>query len=301
MAQSVSALGIEHIDVKSQLMRAYRCWTKRSRQQLVTQLASAAELPTAVLFYHRVADTHPNAWTMSCRNFCKQLDWLQENFDIVSLGDAQRAIQSTEGNSGRMKIAITFDDGYADNAKFAIPELAKRGLTATYFVSTDFVVQQKPFPHDLVAGTPLAVDTIETLQSYLDCGMSLGAHTRSHINLGAIQDEARMQQEIEGGLRQLQNWFGDVIDYFAFPFGLPENTSQLAVDVIKQCRFKGFCTAYGAFNWSSNEGFHIRRIHADPGIEKLKNWLTLDRRKLVDRYQLPFQESPHRVPHLIEA
>ncbi len=37
-------------------------------------------------------------------------------------------------------------------------------------------------------------------------------------------------------------------------------------------------------------GFHLRRIHADPKLERLKNWLTYDSRKLREKVVLPFVE-----------
>ncbi|MEZ6075994.1 MAG: hypothetical protein R3C56_10075 [Pirellulaceae bacterium] len=43
-----------------------------------------------ILFYHRVADTHSNPWTLSRSDFSRQLDWLQKYFDIVDLEEAQR-------------------------------------------------------------------------------------------------------------------------------------------------------------------------------------------------------------------
>jgi hypothetical protein len=55
-------------------------------------------------------------------------------------------------------------------------------------------------------------------------------------------------------------------------------------------------------NWPKSIGFHLRRIHADPGLERLKNWLTLDRRKLQDTTELPFAElkrEPNALPALM--
>ncbi len=266
----------------------YQRLTQQRRQKLLSTLQGRAQVPVAILFYHRVADSYPNAWTIERQDFVHQLDWLQENYRVVSLAEAQHQIRT--GQCKEPTASITFDDGYADNARFAIPELLRRGLTATYFVSTSFVREGRCFPHDERCGQPLPPNSIAELQEFSEQGIEIGAHTSSHADLGSLSDIAAIRAEIVDSAQELESWLGKRVRYFAFPFGLPENTSQLAVDVIREHGFDGFCTAYGAWNWPESEGFHLRRIHADPGIEKLKNWLTFDFRKLQDRAVLPFSE-----------
>jgi peptidoglycan/xylan/chitin deacetylase (PgdA/CDA1 family) len=263
--------------------------TQIRRSRLHQQLSEQGNVPIAILFYHRVADTYPNDWTLSRDDFTRQLDWLQANFDIVTLAEAQRRIRSRFCD--RPTIAITFDDGYSDNADYAIPELARRNLPATYFVSTEFVQTGKPFPHDQAAGQNLAPNTIDELRSFLELGIEIGAHSKTHCDLGQLLDEQQIRDEIEGSALQLERWLNTDVRYFAFPYGLPHNTSQRAVNVIAETDLDGFCTAYGAWNWPLSPGFHLRRIHADSGLARLKNWLTLDARKLVDSVTLPFVES----------
>lgn len=285
--------------MKDKAIWMYRMMTRSRRGQILQQLRAEASLPVGILFYHRIADSHPNDWTMSCDDFALQLDWLQSHYDIVSLDVAQQRIR--EGTN-RRTVAITFDDGYGDNANFAIPTLIERGLTATYFVSTDFVKHQRPFSHDVEAGVPLAPNTIEQLREFSAGGIEIGAHTCSHCDMGKTLEPSSVQNEIVGGAEQLEAWLGKRPRYFAFPYGLPANTSQVAVDTIQEFGFRGFCTAYGAWNWPPNSeygeaadessttlGYHMRRIHADPGIERLKNWLTLDTRKFIEDVELPFQ------------
>jgi peptidoglycan/xylan/chitin deacetylase (PgdA/CDA1 family) len=272
----------------------YQQLTRRSRRQLLDSLRERGEMPVAILFYHRIADKHPNAWTMSRRNFAEQLDWLQQHYDIVSLAEAQRRIRAPFCD--RPTVAITFDDGYSENAEYAIAELARRNLTATYFVSTEFVRTGLPFPHDLKAGVPLAPNTVDELRSFIDLGMEIGAHTRNHPDMGKIGQIELIRDEIGGSMEDLRRWLKIEARYFAFPFGLPQNVTQAAVDVIQELGMAGFCTAYGALNWPKSDGFHMRRIHADPGLERLKNWLTLDRRKLHDTTELPFSESTRELP-----
>ena len=145
-------------------------------------LAPRRKRSRCVLFYHRVADEHPNDWTMSTRTFATQIDWLRPRFDLVSLAEAQARIAS-----GRNRIptaCITFDDGYADNMRFAVPLLLKYHIPFTYFVSTNHVLGGKPFPHDVAIGQPLAPNTPSQLRELAAAGVEIGGHTRSHADLG---------------------------------------------------------------------------------------------------------------------
>ncbi|MFO0942567.1 MAG: polysaccharide deacetylase family protein [Pirellulales bacterium] len=93
-------------------------------------------MPIAVLFYHLVSDVYVTPWAIKSSDFKRHLDWMQENFDIVSLEEAQRRIRSK--NNDKFTVAITFDDGYSENCRTALPELHKRGIPSTYFITTDF-------------------------------------------------------------------------------------------------------------------------------------------------------------------
>lgn len=273
--------------------------TKGQRLRLRNELLSAAQFPVAVLFYHRVADTHPSSWTITRCNFAQHLDWLQQNFDIVTLSEAQARVRSA--HNCRPTVAITFDDGYAENCEFAIPELLRRGLTATYFVATEHVAGGTPFAHDVSRGCPLRPNTISEIQDIHRAGFEIGGHTRNHVDVGQLKHHDQVIDEVIGGIEQLELWNVGPIRYFSFPFGLPKNTSQLAVDILSQAGIAGFCTAYGAWNWPGSPGYHLRRIHADPGMQTLKNWLTLDPRKLRDHYHLPFHEPHWNVAPVIAS
>eukprot|EP01047_Picozoa_sp_COSAG01_P079740 COSAG01_NODE_15243_length_1358_cov_1.042891_2_plen_50_part_01 len=47
------------------------------------RMARSGQVPVLALFYHRVADDHPNPWTIRCDDFQRQIDWLQDHFEIV--------------------------------------------------------------------------------------------------------------------------------------------------------------------------------------------------------------------------
>ena len=138
---------------KRVLLAGYYHATLPARWQRARARVQAGNAPVMIVFYHRVADDVMNDWTMPTRLFRRQVNYFRTHFDVVSLQEAQRRIQS--GFNARPAVSITFDDGYADNCLNAIPLLVKDGIPCTYFVSTRHVLDGMPFPHDVSAGRPL--------------------------------------------------------------------------------------------------------------------------------------------------
>lgn len=236
-------------------------------------------VPISVVFYHRVDNDHFNGWTISQSRFREQIDWYQENFDLVSLRECQSRIES--GFNDRPTLSITFDDGYADNCEFAIPMLLERKIPFTYFVTTQHTIRQEAFPHDIAEGTPLYTNSTEALKALAAAGIEIGAHTRTHADLGKLQEPAVIFDEVINATRELEAVIGRKIHYFAFPFGQRENLNPEVFQLCKEHGFEGVCSAYGGVNFVNDDSFHLQRIHGDPKIARMKNWLTLDPRVLM--------------------
>jgi peptidoglycan/xylan/chitin deacetylase (PgdA/CDA1 family) len=58
-------------------------------------------------------------------------------FTVMPLREA--AARLRDGTLPVRSACVTFDDGYADNAAVALPVLRRRGVPATFFVSTSFI------------------------------------------------------------------------------------------------------------------------------------------------------------------
>lgn len=247
------------------------------------------QAPIIVLFYHRIADVHLNPWTMPNSMFLRQVEWLSSRFDMVSLAESQRRMQS--GDNQRPCVTLTFDDGYADNCLYAVPLLIKRRIPCTYFVSTRYIFSGTPFPHDVAAGQPLAPNTIEQLKAMADAGVDIGAHTRTHPNLGSIHNRRRLHDEIAGSRDDLREALRRPINYFSFPFGLHENMNQTTFSICESEGFSGVCSAYGAYNTPGQDPFHLQRIHGDTNWIRFINWLTIDPRKQSGLRPFELQKS----------
>ena len=269
----------------------YGSWPLR---QLGSSLASLAGMqPVAVLFYHRVADDSPSPWTISQLEFTRQIDWLARNFELISLIEAQRRIRQRE--NCRPAVCITFDDGYADNCRQALPLLISRGIPCTYFVSTQFVLRGEPFPHDVARGVPLPPNTVQQLRSLAAAGVEIRAHTRTHRDLGPITDAEVLRTEVIGSQHDLQALLGQPIRYFAFPFGQHVHLNRDVFAIAREAGFAGVCSAYGGYNLPGDDAFHLQRMHADPYFPRFKNWLTMEPRLLTSRRRFEYA-TPDSVP-----
>jgi peptidoglycan/xylan/chitin deacetylase (PgdA/CDA1 family) len=269
---------------KLPVLGMYYMATLPGRRRAMAKRSADGCAPVTALFYHRVADDNPNDWTISTERFQAQINWLRERMDVISLVEAQRRIG---GGVNRAPAAtITFDDGYADNGRTAIPWLIEQQIPFTYFVASQHVLEGRPFEHDVRAGRPLAPNTPDEIRALAEAGVEIGAHTRRHVDLGSLDDPDAMYDEIVGSKRDLEAITGRPVRYFAFPFGLHANLSEAAFAMAFRAGFWGVCSAYGGYNLPGDDPFHIQRFHGDPSWARFRNALTFDPRKVrrVERF-----------------
>ena len=97
------------------------------------------------LMYHRVdiAQTDPWSICVSIKYFEEQIQFLKNNFNVISSDDLIKQV-STDSIS-KDSICITFDDGYANNYTNAKPILEKYNCAATFFIPTAFIDSSVPF------------------------------------------------------------------------------------------------------------------------------------------------------------
>ncbi len=268
----------------SKLIDAYRVATWPYRKMHFAHMRRTGTVPILTVFYHRVADEGLNPWTISQADFQRQIEWFAENFEIVDLEECQRRIRS--GFNARPTLSITFDDGYAENCDFALPLLIERRIPVTYFVTNDHTIGQQPFSHDVTLGQPLPTNTLESLRALDMAGVEIAAHTRTHADLGKIEDEATLVDEVLTASKELEAAIGRKVRYFAFPFGQYPNLNPKVFSMLRAAGFLGVCSAYGGWNRVGSDEFHLQRIHGDPNFSRMINWMTYDPRLAkVQRYE----------------
>lgn len=102
-----------------------------------------------VLNYHRITDNpdYDDPLKVSKYTFEKQIQYLKENFKLISGDDLLEIIKKNETLQNNTCL-ITFDDGWRDNYTNAYPVLKKYNVPAIIFISTDFVGTNNIFWHE---------------------------------------------------------------------------------------------------------------------------------------------------------
>jgi peptidoglycan/xylan/chitin deacetylase (PgdA/CDA1 family) len=133
-----------------------------------------------ILMYHRIADEPIDYWglAVSPRHFDEQLDVLRRTRRPFPLAEfvARLAAETLPSDA----VALTFDDGYADNLFEGLPRLAAADVPAIVFLATGYIDRPEPFWWDELASLILvgtAPEGFEIVVEGTSMGFALGGET----------------------------------------------------------------------------------------------------------------------------
>lgn len=207
--------------------------------------------------FHRVSDAYRDALTCSVRDFESFCKFFRRHFTVIPLGEMVTRLETGEGLSGTL--AVTFDDGYRDNYEHAAPVLRALGLPATFFVVSDFIETDTVPWWDAECVPPPPWMTWKQVRSLHDDGFEIGAHTRTHANLGQTNG-ARAEWEIAGSRQEIETHLGAPVRLFAYPYGRAENMTESNRELVRGAGFRCCASCYGGTNPRGGDTFRLHRI-----------------------------------------
>ena len=248
--------------VKSTLMNAYLAsGYPPLRNRVFTRLGRTR---LTVLSYHQVKSPADDCSSVSPAAFRRQMQFLKSHYTVLPLSKAVEV----GANPGSRIVAITFDDGYLDNATIAAPILWSLGLPATFFVATDMIDSSRPFPHDVIQRRHNEKHMAwGDLRSLVAQGFEIGSHTCGHADLGVVSLEDA-QRELRASRERLEQELGVAVRLFAFPYGHRRNMRP-ETTAAARAEYDVCCSAYGGHNIAPVNRGNVRRIVISSGVSFL--------------------------------
>jgi GT2 family glycosyltransferase/peptidoglycan/xylan/chitin deacetylase (PgdA/CDA1 family) len=177
-----------------------------------------ARLP--VLLYHHVGLRRPGTYpelTISPERFERQIRWLARRGYVGIRPSDWHAWRLGAGTLPDKPVLLTFDDGYADLADFALPHLERHGFGGAVFVVTGELGGTNRWDEERGAGT-LRLMSTDQIREWSARGIEFGAHGRCHSNLTGL-GEADLALELSGCASDLADIVGKRPAAFAYPYG----------------------------------------------------------------------------------
>jgi peptidoglycan/xylan/chitin deacetylase (PgdA/CDA1 family)/CelD/BcsL family acetyltransferase involved in cellulose biosynthesis len=109
-------------------------------------------------------------------------------------------------------------------------------------------------------------------------GITFGAHTITHPVLASI-DRTRLEEEIYGSKKAIENRLQLPVRHFAYPFGKHSDFSREAKHVVQAAGFTTAVTTISGVNYPTHDPLELKRFclrEPDPGIFGLKlDWYRM--------------------------
>ena len=173
-----------------------------------------------VLMYHHVGPLKPGPYpelTVSPRRFDRQIRWLaRRGFVGIRPADWVEWLRTGKGLPAK-PVLLTFDDGYADLAEYALPVLRRYGFSAVVFVVTGLSGATNAWD-EVNGGATQRLLSAEQIGYWAAQGIDFGSHTRTHTDLTTLTAD-QLAQEITGSRDDLTNLLGSPVTSFAYPYG----------------------------------------------------------------------------------
>ena len=234
-----------------------------------------------ILMYHQVDAEPPKGSPMrglvvSPGTFARQMAALSAfGYAGKSMGDLLPYLNGTK----RGKVfGITFDDGYENNLRCALPVLNRYGFSSTCYIVANQVGKTNSW--DLERGVlQVPLMNAQQLQTWVDAGQEVGSHTLNHANLETLS-EAEQAMEISQSKTQLEALVQQKagVQHFCYPYGGLNKTA------IQNVKAAGYLTATTTVRGRAVQGQSDDLLLPRVLVSRTTTWMQL-LLKCLSRYE----------------
>jgi len=215
-------------------------------------------VPVPILLYHQidVPPTHRapyRSMTVHPDRFRQQMAWLNRlGYRGLSLKDAIPYIYG--GKQGKVAV-ITFDDGFENVFRNALPVLQEFGFTATNYFVANQIGGFNLWDQKIGVARANCMGVAE-LREWADLGHEVGSHTLDHIFLPEANEQDATSQ-IQQSRIKIEDLLGSEVTSFAYPYG-GENAATRKI--VEAAGYKNATTTEKRRARSTDDPFGIPRL-----------------------------------------
>ena len=201
-----------------------------------------------VLCYHEVRpDRDDDCMNVKPEVFRRHIrEFKEAGYTFIDVSDLRKSAGSSLPEKS---LLITFDDGYADNYKYAYPILREEQVPATFFVVSSTVGNNNR----------MTADQLREMQAN---GMQIGSHSVNHEPLVTMSPE-EIDFELRASREALEKLLGKPVYALAYPAG---KVNDVVLDKAKKYYETAFLASvspdrkqtmytlqrYGVFKWNEH-------------------------------------------------
>lgn len=226
-------------------------------RHITKKQTSAGDKRIPILMYHSISDEKENSHPYYHVNtspsvFDTHMHYLHENnYSVINLQDLKKSFATRDSSK---YVVITFDDGFYDFFTNAIPILKKYNFSATVFLPTGFIHNERL---SFRGKECMTWNEVRLLQSK---GINFGSHTVTHPQLNNLSTK-EIENEIKLSKNKIEDETGITVKSFSYPFAFPED-KQFGITLralLNKCGYtNGVTTKIGTANKGDDTFFQPR-------------------------------------------
>jgi peptidoglycan/xylan/chitin deacetylase (PgdA/CDA1 family) len=222
-------------------VRLDRYFTLSVFRRLCSAGFSGGDRQLPILMYHSISneteeDIQPYyRLATSPTRFAEQMQWLADSgYAGVSLEQALATSVMVKGRNNKC-VAITFDDGFRDFYTAAWPVLRRFGFSATMYLPTAFLANDRKMFRDKDCMT---WNEVRELRSN---GIQFGSHTVNHPKLHELSWKT-IEKELTLSKAIIEHELQEEISTFAYPYAFPQEDLKFTTTLSALLRKTGYQT-----------------------------------------------------------
>jgi peptidoglycan/xylan/chitin deacetylase (PgdA/CDA1 family) len=154
------------------------------------------------------------------------------------------------------RVAITFDDGFANLATHAAPIMREYGFTGTAFIVSGMVGKVTHWRNREGSLPQLPLLSWRQVRELRDNGFELGAHSVSHRYLTPLAD-VELHHEIHDSRRAIEDATSAPVEIFSYPYG---DYDERVAGAVARAGYKGACATIPTRLRGGDSPFALPRI-----------------------------------------